>query len=295
MLHHQRGSGRQTVIITIVIAVILSALLYIVFRNPSNATPVNGTVSPQQDVQPSALAESQTEAESEAEEVPEGAQEDTLPETQLAEAQAAPESAEASDTEAQANSEQVSSEQTRENSSRESSEQTQEDNPSIAQTSPEQSQDGVVSETQANSKQSQESVETQANPESAQGEKPAAQEYTVNQGDTLASIARKHNTTVTALVEENAMSNPHQLSIGQVIRIPAQSELQNQVEKSNADQEEAPDRTYTVKPGDTLYSIARRYGTTVEAMTELNGLPDSAAIKSGQVLTLPSDALTIPK
>lgn len=44
--------------------------------------------------------------------------------------------------------------------------------------------------------------------------------------------------------------------------------------------------TYTVAPGDTLYSIARRYGTTVEELMRLNGL-ESFLLQPGQVLKLP--------
>lgn len=45
-------------------------------------------------------------------------------------------------------------------------------------------------------------------------------------------------------------------------------------------------QTYTVVPGDTLYSIARRYGTTVEELMRLNGL-ETFLLKVGQVLLLP--------
>jgi murein DD-endopeptidase MepM/ murein hydrolase activator NlpD len=44
--------------------------------------------------------------------------------------------------------------------------------------------------------------------------------------------------------------------------------------------------TYTVQPGDTLYSIAKRFGTTVEALQVLNGLEDPGKIAVGQVLKL---------
>ena len=49
--------------------------------------------------------------------------------------------------------------------------------------------------------------------------------------------------------------------------------------------------TYTVAPGDTLYSIARRYGTTVEELMRLNGL-ESFLLQPGQVLKLPSGERT---
>ncbi len=50
----------------------------------------------------------------------------------------------------------------------------------------------------------------------------------------------------------------------------------------------APDHdTYIVQRGDTLFSIARRYGTTVETLQRLNGLPNPHQIRAGQVLTVP--------
>jgi len=46
-------------------------------------------------------------------------------------------------------------------------------------------------------------------------------------------------------------------------------------------------RTYTVKPGDTLSSIAARFGTTVKVLQKLNGLTNTSLIHPGQVLKLP--------
>jgi LysM repeat protein len=47
--------------------------------------------------------------------------------------------------------------------------------------------------------------------------------------------------------------------------------------------------THTVAPGDTLFSIARRYGTTVEELMRLNGLDSSPPdLQVGQVLKLPA-------
>ncbi|MCZ7570833.1 MAG: LysM peptidoglycan-binding domain-containing protein [Ardenticatenaceae bacterium] len=52
-------------------------------------------------------------------------------------------------------------------------------------------------------------------------------------------------------------------------------------------------QTYTVKPGDTLYSIASRYGTTVEAIMRANGLPN-ATIYAGQTLLIPTGSTSTP-
>lgn len=46
-------------------------------------------------------------------------------------------------------------------------------------------------------------------------------------------------------------------------------------------------KSYTVRPGDTLYSIAHRYGTTVEVLAQLNGLADPNVLTVGQELLLP--------
>ena len=45
--------------------------------------------------------------------------------------------------------------------------------------------------------------------------------------------------------------------------------------------------SYTVQKGDTLYSLARRYGTTVSAIMAANGLTDADRIRSGQSLRMP--------
>jgi LysM repeat protein len=51
--------------------------------------------------------------------------------------------------------------------------------------------------------------------------------------------------------------------------------------------EPSPSRTYRVQAGDTLYVIAQRFGTTVKAITEANGISDPTKIRIGQVLAIP--------
>ena len=94
--------------------------------------------------------------------------------------------------------------------------------------------------------------------------------YTVKSGDTLYGIANKYNTTVDAIKNLNNLGS-NNLSIGQVLKIP------------NGSTEKV---TYTVKSGDTLYSIAREFGTTVSALTALNNLA-TTVLSIGQKLLLP--------
>ena len=101
--------------------------------------------------------------------------------------------------------------------------------------------------------------------------------YTVEKGDTLYSIARKYNTTVNDIINLNYLKN-NNLSVGQVLRIPETY--------YNYDEMSAPNYiTYTVKPGDTLYSIASNNGVSVDTIISDNVLPNNS-LSVGQVLRL---------
>ncbi|MDE7271008.1 MAG: LysM peptidoglycan-binding domain-containing protein, partial [Acetatifactor sp.] len=100
-------------------------------------------------------------------------------------------------------------------------------------------------------------------------------EYVVRSGDTLWLIARRFNTTVDAIKRLNGLTNDN-LNIGQVLRIP-------ETESAGGSYFE-----YVVRSGDTLWLIARRYGTTVNAIKSLNGL-SSDVLNIGQVLRIPVD------
>lgn len=101
-------------------------------------------------------------------------------------------------------------------------------------------------------------------------------EYAVQKGDTLYSIARKFNTTVDNLKSLNNITTDS-LAIGQILKIPGEENIK--------------ENTYTVKKGDNLYSIARTYGTTVDKLKDINNLT-SNNLSIGQVLKLPSGDTT---
>ncbi|MDD2409757.1 MAG: LysM peptidoglycan-binding domain-containing protein [Bacilli bacterium] len=98
--------------------------------------------------------------------------------------------------------------------------------------------------------------------------------YTVKVGDTLYSIAKMFNTTVEAIKSINNLTS-NILSIGQKLIIPGLK--QGTIEGGE---------TYTVKAGDTLYSIARTFNTTVEAIKSINNLT-SNILSIGQRLIIP--------
>lgn len=99
-------------------------------------------------------------------------------------------------------------------------------------------------------------------------------EYTVRSGDTLWLLAQRYGTTVDAIKNLNGLSGSN-LSIGQVLKIPS------------AGTAPAPYFEYTVRSGDTLWTLAQRYGTTVDAIKRLNGLTGNN-LSIGQVLRIPN-------
>ena len=98
--------------------------------------------------------------------------------------------------------------------------------------------------------------------------------YSIKAGDTLYSIAKKFNTTVNKIKQLNNLLTDN-LTIGQNLKLPL------------TDVTEVPTTTvnYTVKPGDTLYSIAREYNTTVNNIKNKNSLT-SDLLLVGQTLLI---------
>ena len=103
--------------------------------------------------------------------------------------------------------------------------------------------------------------------------------YTVKKGDSLYSIANKYNTTVEELKRINNLTS-NTLSIGQVLKLPSDKASNIEQEKNTI--------TYTVQKGDSLYSIARKYSTTIDKIKDLNNLTTNL-LSIGQVLLIPTD------
>ena len=97
--------------------------------------------------------------------------------------------------------------------------------------------------------------------------------HTVSKGESLYSIANKYGTTVTELKNLNNLTS-NNLSIGQVLKLPGTLE-------------ETTINTYTVKSGDTLYSIANKYNLTVTELKQLNNLTNNT-LSIGQLIKIPT-------
>ena len=103
--------------------------------------------------------------------------------------------------------------------------------------------------------------------------------YIVEQGDTIESIGRKYNIPVIEIIRANNLREPYLLTIGQSLTIP--TNLYNIF------------NYYTVKQGDTLYSIAQQENTTVDLISSINGLNPNEYIYEGQTLLIPKQEIEL--
>ena len=108
--------------------------------------------------------------------------------------------------------------------------------------------------------------------------------YVVQRNDTLWQIARSFGTSVDRLCADNGLSPRQAIRPGQRLQVPGSKPA---TAATAASTRPAPaDATYTVRRGDTLFDIARRFGVTVVLLQQANGLRGSR-INPGDVLQIP--------
>ncbi|MGQ9751504.1 MAG: LysM peptidoglycan-binding domain-containing protein [Thermoanaerobaculaceae bacterium] len=114
--------------------------------------------------------------------------------------------------------------------------------------------------------------------------------HTVRRGDTLVALSKRYGVNVATLMAANDIRDPRRLRSGQELLIPkgpgaiSYAASTPQARKARAASPRNPLR-YRVRPGDTLYSIAKKHGTTVEAIQARNNL-NGTIIRPGDVLYL---------
>lgn len=96
----------------------------------------------------------------------------------------------------------------------------------------------------------------------------------VRAGDTLWAIAREYGTTVEAIARENGIVDPNKIFAGERLRITLPA-------RGNGEE------IYTVRRGDTPISIAGKFGVTLSALEDRNGLERGETIYAGDKLSIP--------
>jgi len=102
--------------------------------------------------------------------------------------------------------------------------------------------------------------------------------YTVQNGDTLYSLSRKYGVSQDRIMEQNGLSSPNELKTGIILQIP-QNYLDYNVNSGYIESSQ-----YFVRRGDTLYSISRRNGMSVDELRSLNNLSESHVLRIGERL-----------
>jgi len=111
--------------------------------------------------------------------------------------------------------------------------------------------------------------------------------YTVRAGDTLWAIATRYGTSIAALRQANGLAS-NVIYVGQRLVISGSSGAASSgaASSGSSSQPSSGGQVYTVRRGDTLASIAYRYGTTVSAIVRANGLTNPSLIYPGQQLRI---------
>ncbi len=100
--------------------------------------------------------------------------------------------------------------------------------------------------------------------------------YVVQEGDTLSGIALYYQVTTHSIIQANGLLDKDQLTVGQTLAIPG---VATEVQDGYL--------THTVRAGETLLSIAQRYGVSVDVLMNLNQLESADILSVGQQLLVP--------
>ncbi|TAH26709.1 MAG: LysM peptidoglycan-binding domain-containing protein [Cytophagales bacterium] len=105
--------------------------------------------------------------------------------------------------------------------------------------------------------------------------------YIVEPGNTLFSIAKLNGTTPESIIALNKLKG-NQISVGQKLRIrnSDNSTKNNKPAKKATDNKSISDNQYIVKEGDTMYSIAKKFGLTLEELMKINNLDNYSVFES---------------
>ncbi len=126
-----------------------------------------------------------------------------------------------------------------------------------------------------------------AKPARKKGAPAAVAYHRVRKGDTLTGIARTYRTSVGTIKRANHLNRGSTITIGKILKIPG-GRTPKQTQAYVAAQRPGKSIAYVVKKGDTLWSIAKRHGTSTQKIMKANRM-GSKNVLVGQRLKIPDD------
>ncbi len=132
-----------------------------------------------------------------------------------------------------------------------------------------------------------------ASPAAAGPQAQTDEVYVVQPGDTLFAIALRFGLTASEIAAANNLSNPNLIFVGQRLVIPGDGPVVEPAIVTESDEVEdtgptpTPPEVYVVQPGDTLFTIASRFGLTVTDVALANSIRNPDYLYIGQRLVIP--------
>ncbi len=112
-------------------------------------------------------------------------------------------------------------------------------------------------------------------------------DHAIKSGETLYTVAHGHHTTIKEVRALNHIQKGEILKIGRVLKVPVDTYFPDKTSQKRRPQKSGL-TDYTVVKGDTLYGIAKKYSTTITALTGYNHITSDATLKPGQTLRIPN-------
>ena len=129
---------------------------------------------------------------------------------------------------------------------------------------------------------------------------PTGEMVEVQRGDTLYGLSKRHRVSLNELMRVNGLTSPA-LKPGQKLYLPVSTAALPDAEPRRPAPVAAPsvaapadwNGSYTIKPGDSLYAVARRHNVKLDDLTRYNGISDVRRVRPGTVLKIPGDSSVI--
>ncbi|HLS15295.1 MAG TPA: LysM peptidoglycan-binding domain-containing protein [Beutenbergiaceae bacterium] len=141
---------------------------------------------------------------------------------------------------------------------------------------------------------------------STSGTSASGASHTVQAGDTVWDLARQYDSTVGAIISANDLNSNAVLQIGQSLTIPGGSSdsgnssssgsssssggSSSSASSSSSSSSTSNAASHTVRAGETVWDLARQYGSTVSQIVSANNLDSNAVLQIGQSLTIPGSS-----